>query len=83
MACFGFGVGFGFGFVFAAFFAVPHIIRLTIFVSFSRLPRDVLVLVATVCRTVVVVVVVCAYVVVVAVLCLWSPSAALGAQAAP
>lgn len=43
LACFGFGVGFGFGFVFPALLC--HIIRFTIFMSFSRLPRDVFVLV--------------------------------------
>lgn len=49
LACFGFGVGFGFGFVFPALLC--HIIRFTIFMSFSRLPRDVFVLVvAPVCR---------------------------------
>lgn len=54
LACFGFGVGFGFGFVFPALLC--HIIRFTIFTSFSRLPRDVFVLVvAPVCRVVVVV----------------------------
>lgn len=54
LACFGFGVGFGFGFVFPALLC--PIIRFTIFMSFSRLPRDVFVLVvAPVCRFVVVV----------------------------
>lgn len=58
LACFGFGVGFGFGFVFPALLC--HIIRFTIFMSFSRLPCDVfIVVVVSMCRVLLLLLCIC------------------------